>query len=141
MPRIARKKLAGKYFHIMVQGIDKEMIFPSDDSKGYYLSLLEKAKVNKKIFIFAFCIMGNHAHLLVKSGSIRELSLFMHELNRGYGRYYNNVKKRVGYVFRGRFKSEVVEDIRHLINCLTYILTFPPEMCQSKGSEIGFYCR
>jgi len=47
MARKARRELSGKYFHIMVQGIGKEKVFPEDDNKGYYLSILEKAKVKK----------------------------------------------------------------------------------------------
>ena len=135
MPRIARKRLEGKYFHIMVQGIDKEMIFPDNDSKGYYLSLLEKAKVKNKIFIFAFCIMGNHAHLLMKAENVKAISSSMHGVNREYGRYYNNVLNRVGYVFRGRYRSEAIEDQRHLINCLAYIHNNPVKAKIVKKAE------
>ena len=125
MARKTRKELTGKYFHIMVQGIGKEKIFSEEDNKGYYLSIIEKAKIKNEIFIFAFCIMGNHAHILIKAERIRNVSLFMKEINTEYARYYNNTRKRVGYVFRGRFKSEAINDEKHLINCLAYIQNNP----------------
>jgi len=125
MARKARKDLEGKYFHIMVQGIGKEMIFPDNNSKGYYIEKIKEAKVKNKIFIFAFCIMGNHAHLLLKGENVKTVSLFMKGINTEYARYYNNMKHRIGYVFRGRYKSEIIEDAKYLINCLAYIHNNP----------------
>jgi len=125
MARKPRRELKGQYYHIMVQGIGKEKIFPDDDSKGYYLSTMKEAKIKNKIFIFAFCIMGNHAHILIKAETIRDISLFMKEINGEYAKYYNNTRTRVGYVFRGRFKSEVINDEKHLVNCMAYIHNNP----------------
>ncbi|MCL2144535.1 MAG: transposase [Endomicrobia bacterium] len=125
MARMARKHLDGKYFHVMVQGIGKETIFPDDNSKGYYLSTMSEAKIDNKIFIFAFCVMDNHAHILIKAEKIKDISLFMKEVNTEYARYYNTTRKRIGYVFRGRFKSEVIDDEKYLINCIAYIHNNP----------------
>ena len=125
MARIARKHLEGKYFHVMVQGIGKEKVFPDDNSKGYYLSVMKEAKVENKIFIFAFCVMENHAHILIKAEKIKNISLFMKEINGEYARYYNSTRRRVGYVFRGRFRSEVINDEKYLLNCISYIQNNP----------------
>jgi len=139
MPRLARKSLEGKHFHVMVQGIGKEMIFPDNNCKGYYISLLEKAKVKNKIFIFAFCIMENHAHCLIEAKNINAMSLFMKEINTEYARYYNNICSRVGYVFRGRFRSELIEDVKYLINCLAYIHNNPVNAKMvEKAEEYGY---
>ena len=135
MARIARKHLGGKYFHVMVQGIGREKIFPDDNSKGYYLSIIKEAKVDNKIFIFAFCIMDNHAHILIKAEKVKDISLFMKEVNTEYARYYNAIRKRVGYVFRGRFKSEAINDEKHLINCLVYIQNNPVKAHMVKSAE------
>ena len=126
MPRRARKdSLEGKYFHVMVQGIGKERVFPDDNSKGYFLSSLKKAKEKTAVFIFAFCVMDNHAHILLQADLMEELSKFMHFANAEYARYYNSVNTRVGYVFRNRFKSEIISDVKYLINCLAYIHNNP----------------
>lgn len=117
--------LEGKFFHIMVQGIAQENIFPDDNSKGYYLSCLIDSKTKANIFIFAFCVMSNHVHILVEAENISKLSSFMNSANAKYAKYYNTINRRVGYVFRGRFKSELIEDTKYLINCLAYIHNNP----------------
>jgi REP element-mobilizing transposase RayT len=125
MLRIARKDLEGKYFHVMVQGIGKEFVFPSDEFKGYYLKCIQKAKERTVVKILGFCVMGNHAHLLLKVDSVTDFTLFMKYANADYAMYYNRVMKRRGYVFRDRFKSEVIKDKKYLIYCLDYIHNNP----------------
>jgi len=126
MPRLTRKVSEGKYFHIMVQGIAKENIFPDDNSKGYYLASIQKAKERcKGVYIFSFCVMSNHAHILLSVENIDKLSTFMNYVNSDYARYYNYENDRIGYVFRDRFKSEAIQDIKYLLNCLAYIHNNP----------------
>ena len=66
--------------------------------------------------------MSNHSHILIKAENVKNISLFMKEINTEYARYYNTTRRRAGYVFRGRFKSEVINDEKHLLNCIAYIL-------------------
>jgi len=110
----------------MVQGIGKENIFPDDNTKGYYLTSIQKAKERcKGARILSFCVMSNHAHILLSVNNVKTLSMFMNYVNSEYARYYNNENDRVGYVFRDRFKSEVISDKKHLLNCLAYIHNNP----------------
>ena len=69
--------------------------------------------------------MGNHAHLLIKTDGQEALTSFMSYVNTDYAKYYNRIQKRVGYVFRGRYKSEVIKDKGHLVYCLAYIQNNP----------------
>lgn len=125
MSRKPRQNQNGKYYHVMVQGIRKEYIFPDDDCKGYYLTCLQKAKQYCEAKLLAFCVLGNHAHILavVKDGV--ELTKYFRRVNSEYAMYYNRTRNRVGYVFRDRFKSELITDMRYLINCLAYIQNNP----------------
>lgn len=125
MPRTARRDTDGKYFHIMVQGIGKEFIFPTDEFKGYYLASLKKAIEKTHTKILAFCVMSNHAHILLVVENAQELAAFMNFANAEYARYYNSMKRRVGYVFRDRYKSQNIKNINHLISCLAYIHNNP----------------
>lgn len=125
MARIARKNLETNFIHVMVQGIGKEYIFPDDESKGYYLTSIQKAQTKIKGKIIAFCVMDNHAHLLIIMEKMEELGKFMQLINSEYAKYYNRIKNRVGYVFRDRFKSEGITDIKYLINCAVYIQKNP----------------
>lgn len=125
MPRTARKYLDGHHFHVMVQGIGKEYIYPTDDFKGYYLACLQRFKEKTNTKILGFCVMGNHAHLLLSVNNATDLGLFMQSVNFEYARYYNRTRKRVGYVFRERYRSEIIKKIDYLVYCLAYIHNNP----------------
>ncbi len=119
MPRIARKYLNGNIFHIVVQGINKENIFEHDYQKAKYKGFLKLNKGNVKII--AYCIMSNHAHILVYTEDLKELSKFMQKANTKYAVYYNKENTRVGYVFRNRFNTQEIRDENYFKNCIVYI--------------------
>lgn len=122
MPRIARKYLDTSFFHVMVQGINKEYIFKNERYISRYIQLIRKNLHNEHIRIISFCIMNNHAHLLIKTEDIKELSKYMQKVNCSYAKYYNYVEnERVGYVFRDRYKSEPILNRRQLLQCIKYI--------------------
>jgi len=125
MPRKARKNIDGRYFHIMVQGIDKEFIFSDDDSKGYYLTSLQRAQEKVDVKIIAFCIMGTHAHILVVVNDAEELARYFKRVNSDYAMYYNRIRKRIGYVFRDRYRSELITTKEYMAYCLAYIQNNP----------------
>lgn len=79
--------------------------------------------------------MHNHAHLLIKTEKIQEMSNFMHKVNTNYAIYYNNNKKRVGHVFRDRFKSEQILSKEYLYNCINYIHKNPVKAGICKNEE------
>ena len=135
MARVSRKDTDGKFFHVMVQGIAKEYIFPDDEAKGCYLSCIRDSKYRKDIKIFAFCVMGNHAHFLFEVDSVLNISLFMNSVNAKYAKYYNTMNNRVGYVFRGRFKSELIESTKYLVNCMVYIQNNPVKAGMVKDAK------
>lgn len=118
MPRLARKLLNGEFFHITVKGINGEYIFQDDKNKNEYLKLL-KEKIN--IDILAYCIMDNHAHILIKTENVDEMSKYMKKVNTSYALYYNKKNMREGYVFKNRFFSQQIEDRKHLFSCIVYI--------------------
>ena len=121
MPRIAMRDYNTSFFHIMVQGIRKEYIFNENNDINTYLKLIYKYIQKYNVKIIAYCIMNNHAHLLIYVEEIKELSEFMRSINTTYALYYNKKYKRTGYVFRNRYKAEPIFDEIHLINCMNYI--------------------
>lgn len=125
MPRIARKALEGSYYHVIVQGIAREKIFETPLLKSTYLKILSAFKQEYDVSVITFCIMDNHAHLLLFSPNSEELSDFMHRVNTRYAGTYNKLQERVGYVFRNRFSSQAVSDERYVMNCLVYIHNNP----------------
>lgn len=122
MPRISRNSINSKFIHLVTQGIDKEYIFQEDKFKEKYI---ENIHTNVKAFdntkIIAFCVMDNHAHLLVYANDIQELSKMMSKVNTSYAMYYNKMVDRVGYVFKNRYYTQQIIDLKHLYNTLAYI--------------------
>lgn len=126
MPRLARNALEGKQFiHVMVQGINKERIFLTEREKLEYVKLLNTYKDEYAIKIIAYCVMNNHVHILINTDNIENLTKYMHNVNTSYGIYYNKNNKRVGYVYRDRFKTQVINNEKHLYNCIIYIHNNP----------------
>lgn len=121
MPRTARKLLGNIFIHNMMQGINKEYIFQNDYQKNKYINLMRKYAEKHKVLIVAYCIMDNHAHLLTYSEDIKNISLFMKDLNTEYAIYYNKSNDRVGYVFRNRFCSKPICSQEQLLTCIKYI--------------------
>ena len=125
MPRIARKDSKSSFYHVIVQGINREYIFDTDLNIEKYKELIISKKYMSNIEILAYCIMNNHAHFLIYCEKIEHLSKFMQKLNISYSRFYNRINKRVGYVFRDRYLSQNILNKRQLYNCLNYIHNNP----------------
>ena len=121
MPRIARENQISNYYHVMVQGDEKKHIFKKDISKMRYLRFLMHNAARNNIQILAYCIMNNHAHILVHVPDYPSLSKMMLQLGTTYGIYYSKIRRNVGHVFRERFKSEPILNLSHLANCIKYI--------------------
>ena len=125
MPRRSRESLNTSFFHVIVQGVNKEFIFSKETYKEKYLKLLKAAKSKFVIDIIAYTIMSNHVHLLIHADNINELSGFMKKVNEDFARYYNYKENRVGYVFRDRFLSEPITNRKYLLYCISYIHNNP----------------
>lgn len=121
MPRIARNIIPGTFFHIMVQGINKEDIFEKDNYKLRYKKIIRENIEKFQIKVISYCIMSNHTHILIYTDNIDTMIKFMHNVNTSYAIYYNKVKSRVGYVFRDRFRTQTILNENHLKNCIVYI--------------------
>lgn len=125
MPRFPRSYIQTSYFHVMTQGINKSYIFNKHDDKIYYIELMHKNLEQSNVEIIAYCIMDNHTHLLLKVNNLDDLIGYMHRLNTKYAQYYNRKYKRVGYVFRDRYKTEGIYSEKQLSACIKYIYNNP----------------
>lgn len=134
MPRVARNNMRGlSFFHVMTQGIKKEKIYSSDREKREYIRLIKRYMFECQVAVIAYCMMGNHAHLLVYVDDIKKLTKYMHKLNTSYAIFYNRIHNRVGYVYRDRFKVQITRNRSHMYNCIIYIHNNPvkAKMCKT----------
>lgn len=125
MSRKARKDLSSSFAHIMVQGINKEYIFSKDNYKKKYLYLLFSHIKEYNDDLISYCMMDNHAHIIVHFQQPEDVSLLMHSINTTYAKWYNDKNGRVGYVFRDRYKVEEIKDLHHLYSCIKYVHNNP----------------
>lgn len=133
MSRFPRSYAQTTFFHVITQGINKSYIFQNAEDIKYYIKNMYKLKNELNVKLIAYCIMNNHAHMLLKTENITELSKYMHRLNTIYAIYYNKKYSRVGYLFRDRYKSEGIYGEEHLYNCIKYIYDNPVKagICKS----------
>ena len=125
MPRFPRSFIKTSYFHVIVQGINKSFIFNNPTDIKHYIKVLYELNNDYHIEIIAYCIMNNHAHILLQTENICNLSQYMHRVNTKYAMYFNKKYNRIGYVFRDRYKSEGIYSEDHLYNCIKYIYDNP----------------
>ena len=125
MPRSPRSYIKTSYFHVITQGINKDYIFENSDDIKHYIKTMYKLSQEQEVKILSYCIMNNHAHILVYVENLKQLSKYMQRLNTNYGKYFNKKYNRIGYVFRDRYKSEGIYSEKHLYNCMKYIYDNP----------------
>lgn len=120
MPRKRRKESITGFYHVIARGINKELIFNQTREKLYLKRILKEILSDHNVEIYAYCIMSNHVHLIIKS-ELQDLSMYMAKCLAKYAEYYNYKHKRNGHVFQNRFISECIETSRYFWNCLRYI--------------------
>lgn len=120
MPRQARKKSESGIYHIMLRGINNQVIFEDEEDNLKFLETLKNYKAISEYKIFAYCFMSNHIQLLLKSEK-EEIDLIIKRIAGSYVYWYNWKYKRKGHLFQDRFKSEPVEDDAYFLTVLRYI--------------------
>ncbi|MEC9486207.1 MAG: transposase [Prosthecochloris sp.] len=120
MPRGARLDAPGTLHHVMVRGIEKGAIFRHDDDREEFLRRLGKLAKETATDMYAYALMNNHAHILLRSGP-KGLSLFMRRLLSAYARYFNKRYQRVGHLFQDRYKSIVCDEQAYFEKLVAYI--------------------
>lgn len=120
MPRVARIKSKSKIYHIMIRGINQQNIFSVDGDYEKFMAILSKYHKKSEYEIYAYCLMGNHAHLLIKEER-EALPHAMKRIGTSYVSWYNWQYNRKGHLFQDRYKSEPVEDDVYFLTVLRYI--------------------
>lgn len=136
MPRQARKKSESGIYHIMLRGINQQQIFEDEEDYEKFIQILRECKAVSKYELYAYCLMGNHIHLLIKEEKEPLEQIFKRICGR-YVYWYNIKYQRVGHLFQDRFKSEPVEDDSYFLTVIRYIHQNPTKAGICK--EIGDY--
>ncbi|MBT8241952.1 MAG: transposase [Acidimicrobiia bacterium] len=143
MPRPPRIQYSGAWHHVMNRGVDRMIIFRDRTDRIRFLGLLEEAVSKFGIEVHAYCLMGNHYHLLVRTPD-PNLDLAIHHIAGLYARIFNTRHGRDGPLFRSRYKSLVVESESYLAAVTRYIHRNPLEvgvrnLARYEWSSFGAY--
>lgn len=136
MPRQARRKSESGIYHVMLRGINRQQIFEDEEDFQKFISVLKDCKAISEFKLFAYCLMGNHIHLLVKPEK-ESLELIFKRIGSRYVYWYNWKYHRTGHLFQDRYKSEPVDDESYFLTVLRYIHQNPIKANLCK--EIGEY--
>lgn len=120
MPRPLRLNFKGGWYHVMNRGAARQIIYKTEQHRLMFLNLLREASQYYNIEIHAFCLMDNHYHLLIHT-PFGNLSDAMRHINGLYTQEFNRVEQIDGALFRGRYRSILVEEDSYLLQVSRYI--------------------
>jgi len=108
------------FYHIVNRGVERREIYMNDEDHIKFLEIVEESAEVYAFEVYAYALMGNHYHILLKTAE-QNLSLLMRQINSRYSMYFNRKYKRVGPLWQGRFKSWYIYDEHYLKSLVKYI--------------------
>ncbi len=126
MARPLRIEFPNAWYHVMNRGAKRAPIYHTDNDRTAFLNILSDVVETFHIEIHAYCLMGNHYHLLVKTPQ-GNLGQAMRHLNGVYTQRFNFCHRTDGPLFRGRYKAILVDADCYLAQVTRYIHLNPVE--------------
>jgi len=120
MPRLARLDAPGILHHVMIRGIERRIIFRDDKDRENFIERLSVLLPQTQTQCYAWVLMKNHVHLLLRSG-VAGISQLMRRLLTGYAVYFNLRHDRHGQLFQNRFKSIICQEDAYFKELVRYI--------------------
>ena len=120
MPRKARMDSPGALHHIICRGIAKNKIFIETKDRLFFLKRLDKILTDTNTPCYAWALMPNHFHLLLRTGTV-PIATVMRRLLTGYAIYHNRRHDRQGHLFQNRYKSILCQENTYLLELVRYI--------------------
>ena len=104
MPRKPREKSSTGIYHVILRGINGQVIFEDHEDFEKFLQTIIKYKDVSEYEIYAYCLMSNHVYLLIKEGK-EDLGIVFRRIGARYVYWYNWKYNRRGHLFQDRYKS------------------------------------
>ena len=112
-----------RYFHIYNRGNNSEDIFIEEKNYQFFLHLII-VHLLPVCDIFAYCMLKNHFHLIIKTKEKQEekrISKAFSNFFNAYAKAINKAYGRSGSLFQDRFKRKLVTEENYLINLILYV--------------------
>jgi putative transposase len=136
MTRPLRIEYPGAFYHVMNRGQSHQQIFVEDKGRQSFLGLVGEITRLWKVEVYAYCLMGNHYHLLL-STPMATLSRAMRHLDGIYTQKFNRVHGRDGPLFRGRYKAILIDAEEYFSSVVRYIHHNP--LATGVATDIDLY--
>ena len=129
MTRQLRQQSSTGIHHVMLRGINRQIMFENDDDYRKFIFILHDLVAPKdqlrrplppRCAIYAYCLMTNHVHLLIQEKDDK-LPNIIRDIASRYAMYYNNRYEHFGHLFQDRYKSEPVNDAAYFLTLIRYI--------------------
>ncbi|MFO1321482.1 MAG: transposase [Burkholderiales bacterium] len=120
MSRPLRIEFPGAVYHVTSRGDRREPIFRDDEDREMFLDILAHTLERLDAQVLAYCLMGNHYHLVLHTRQAN-LSRLMRQLNGVYTQDFNRRHGLVGHLFQGRFKAILVDRDAYLLTLCRYV--------------------
>ena len=121
MPRQPRYGLVGIPQHVMQRGNNRQATFFAGEDYRHYLDCVREACARYGCRVHAYVLMTNHIHLLITPLQTDAIAKVMQSVGRRYVRYVNDVYRRTGTLWEGRYRASLVDPACYLLRCYRYI--------------------
>ena len=120
MARKPRIEIGGGLYHVITRGNNRRKIFRTHDDYVRFTSILAQQKAKLPFYLYAYCLLPNHVHLLIEMQD-DPVSRIMQRVLTTYSQYHNRKYKKIGHLFQGRYKSILCQTDRYLGELVKYI--------------------
>ena len=120
MVRPLRIEYPGAVYHVTSRGDRREPIAKDDIDRTAFLSIAGHALERFDAHAWAYCLMGNHYHLVIRTREAN-LSRLMRHINGVYTQTFNRRHQLTGHLFQGRFKAILVDSDSYLLEVCRYV--------------------
>ena len=135
MARPLRIMFPGAVYLVSCYGNDGKNIFKNDRDRTKFIELLDQSAKIYRIKVYGYVLLSDHFHLLIETPT-GNLSEFMRHFNITYTSYFNRINKRLGHLYRGRYKSILVDKSNYLSMISRYIHLNPIRVNTMKNKPL-----
>jgi len=110
MPRLARVVIPNIPYHITQRGNRRDDVFFDDEDREFYLQVLQEYAKKFSVEVWAYCLMTNHIHLIMRPSTEKGLQQVLKPLHMRYAQYINKKMGWKGHLWQGRYFSSALDE-------------------------------